>query len=134
MLNGVIYVRNNYEYFVSRHCRQVNRCPFIIFLYFFWYKMAGRFTAVLQMVATCDVYNDVSVYITYCTSTIMYIFVIVLKIWGNNRALVIVTLHTQTKLQNSREPLSYRSFGETLRSFNSFSLTLFAKFNWQWIY
>lgn len=88
--------------------------------------MAGRFTAVLQMVATCDVYNDVSVYITYYTNVYL---VIVLKIWGNNRALVIVTLHTQTKLQNSREPLSYRSFGETLRSFNSFSLTLFAKFN-----
>lgn len=73
MLNGVIYVRNNYEYFVSRHCRQVNRCPFIIFLYFFLIQDGGTFYGVLQMVATCDVYNDVSVYITYYTSTIMYI-------------------------------------------------------------
>lgn len=56
MLNGVIYVRNNYEYFVSRHCRQVNRCPFIIFLYFFsdtrWRDVLRQYFKWLQLV-TC---------------------------------------------------------------------------------
>lgn len=134
MLNGVIYVRNNYEYFVSRHCRQVNRCPFIIFLYFFLIQDGGAFYG-----STSNGCNLWRVQWCFRLHYVLHVhdnvyLVIVLKIWGNNRALVIVTLHTQTKLQNSREPLSYRSFGETLRSFNSFSLTLFAKFNWQWIY
>lgn len=134
MLHGVIYVRNNYEYFVSRHCRQVNRCPFIIFLYFFLIQDGGTFYG-----STSNGCNLWRVQWCFRLHYVLHVhdnvyLVIVLKIWGNNRALVIETLHTQTKLQNSREPLSYRSFGETLRSFNSFSLTLFAKFNWQWIY
>lgn len=49
LLNGVIYVRNNYEYFVSRRRHQKNRCPFIIF----WYKMAGRFTVTTLQLVTC---------------------------------------------------------------------------------
>lgn len=94
MLNGVIYVRNNYEYFVSRHCRQVNRCPFIIFLYFFLIQDGGTFYG-----STSNGCNLWRVQWCFRLHYVLHVhdnvyLVIVLKIWGNNRALVIVTLHT----------------------------------------